>query len=431
MSSSDDLRERLRRLGVVRGARVLPPSPRRRVALESVLPGTFHETPSGRCWVVRTEHPSDTLHGRWPLHAFLTLPTDALAAIGGDPALATVPLSQVLFLDTETTGLSGGTGTMAFLVGLGFFEEDRFVVLQAFLRDPGDEPAMVHFLAEFLPRFRWLVTFNGRGFDLPILQNRFVLARRPFPLDGFPHLDLLNPARRLWKGHLVSCALTVLEREILGVIRDQADIPSGVIPAVYREYLQTGDARELPRIFYHNRVDVLSMVVLTAHLTRVFADPEGAPDLSGEELGALARWYGETGRNPEGVLRAALRRTPAGERRARYLAELGLLSKRRGRWAESVEWWQQLALEAPEPFVAAVELAKVYEWHLARPALALGWARWALRRAEALPPGPHREHLIGELHHRIDRLERRCAGVLPRSEESHLPLFSASATMRS
>lgn len=419
--SSDDLRERLRRLGVVRGARLLLPSPRRQVALESVLPGAFHETPSGRCWVVRTEHPSDTLHGHLPLRAFLTLPTEALAAIGGDPALATVSPSQALFLDTETTGLSGGTGTMAFLVGLGFFEEDRFVVLQTFLRDPGDELAMVHFLAEFLPRFRWLVTFNGRGFDLPILQNRFVLARRPFPLDRLPHLDLLLPARRLWRKRLASCALTALERDVLRVMRDQADIPSAVIPAVYREYLRSGDARELPRIFYHNRMDILSMVVLTAHLARTFSCPEEDPNLSGEELGALARWYEETGRDPAGLLRAALRRT-AGPLRAHWLTDLGLLYKRRGRWAESVEWWQQLALEAPEQIMAAVELAKVYEWHLGRPALALGWARWALRQAENLPPGPHRERLIGELLHRIGRLERRCP---------YLPLFSASATMRS
>lgn len=408
-----ELLERLRRLGMVRGVRSLPPSPRRQVALESVLPGTFYETPSGRCWVVRTEYPVESLHGRWPLGAFLALPAGALAAIGGDPALAAVPLFQALFLDTETTGLSGGTGTIAFLVGVGFFEGDRFVVLQPFLRDPGDEPAMIQFLADHLPRFRWLVTFNGRRFDLPILQNRFVLARRPFPLDELPHLDLLNPARRLWRDRLVSCALTALEREVLGVVRDQADIPSEVIPAVYRDYLLTGDGRELPRIFYHNRIDVLSMVVLTARLVQVFAEPEGEADLSGEELGALARWYDEAGRDPEGLLRAALRRTTAGERRARWLADLSRLCKRQGQWGRSVEWWQQLVLEGPNPIEAAVELAKVYEWHLARPALALEWARWALRQAEELPPGSHREHLIQELCHRIDRLERRCGAYLP------------------
>lgn len=403
---SPDLRERLRRLGVVRGARLLPPSPRRPVAIESVLPGHFYETPAGRCWLARTEYPAGHTHGRLPLQSFLALSPDVLAAVGGDPSLATVPLSRALFLDTETTGLSGGTGTMAFLVGLGFFEEDQFVVLQAFLRDPGDEPAMIAFLDEFLPRFRWLVTFNGRGFDVPILQNRFILARRPFPLDGVPHLDLLPLARRLWRERLVSCALTALERDVLGIIRDQADIPSGVIPLVYRDYLRTGDAREIPRILYHNRIDIMSMPVLAAYLGQVFADPEGV-GLSGEELGALARWYRDAGRDAETLLRAAVRRARPGAGRTRWLTELAMVAKRRGEWGRSVEWWQQLALEAPDRVGPAVELAKVYEWHLDRPDLALGWAREAMRRAENLPPGPHREQEIAEIRHRLRRLERR------------------------
>lgn len=409
---SPDLRERLRRLGVVRGARLLPPSSRRPVAVESVLPGSFHQTPAGRCWLARTEYPAGHIHGRLPLQSFLALSPDILAVIGGDPSLATVPPSQALFLDTETTSLSGGTGTMAFLVGLGFFEEDRFVVLQVFLRDPGDEPAMIGFLDEFLSRFRWLVTFNGRGFDIPILQNRFILARRPFPLDGVPHLDLLAPARRLWRERLVSCALTALEREVLGVVRDQADIPSGVIPLVYRDYLRTGDAREIPRILYHNRIDIMSMPVLAAHLGRVFVHPEGEAGLSGEELGALARWYRDAGLDGEALLRAALRQTRERGQRVRWLNELALTVKGRGERGRSVEWWQQLAMEAPDWVGPAVELAKVYEWHLYRPTLALGWAREALRRAERLPPGPHREQVIAEIRHRLRRLERRIPPLL-------------------
>lgn len=411
---SPDLREWLRRLGMVRGVRLLPPSSRRPVAVESVLSGSFYQTPAGRCWLARTEYPAGHTHGRLPLQSFLTLTPDVLAVIGDDPSLVTVPPSQALFLDTETTGLSGGTGTMAFLVGLGFFEEDRFVVLQVFLRDPGDEPAMIGFLDEFLPRFRWLVTFNGRGFDIPILQNRFILARRPFPLDGVPHLDLLAPARRLWRERLVSCALTALEREILGVARDQDDIPGGVIPRVYRDYLRTGDAREIPRILYHNRIDIMTMPVLAAHLGRVFAHP-GEAGLSGEELGALARWYRDAGLDGEALLRAALRQTRAGGQRVRWLNELALTVKRRGEWGRSVEWWQQLAMEAPDRVEPAVELAKVYEWHLGCPTLALGWAREALRRAERLPPGPHREQEIAEIRHRLRRLERRIPPLLRRN----------------
>ncbi len=404
-----DLWERLRRLGLVRGARSLPPSARRGVALETVLPGTFHETPSGRCWIVRTEVPAASRHGRLPMEAFLRVSPEALALLGGDPAIGAVAPSSALFLDTETTGLSGGTGTMAFLVGLGFFEGDRFCVLQVFLRDPGDEPAMLHFLAEFLPRFGLLVTFNGRGFDVPILEARFVLARRPFPLAAISHLDLLPPARRLWREILPSRALTALERDILGVYRDQEDIPSGVIPLVYRDYLRTGDARELPRIFYHNRMDVLSMVTLAARMGFALADPVGDPDLPGEELSALARWYDEAGWDSEPVLREVLRRRAPAVVRARALRDLGLMLRQRGEWGASVEAWQQLALEHPDDVQPAVELAKVYEWHLERPALALAWARQALARAERMPPSPRRERTLAELCHRIARLERRTA----------------------
>ncbi len=409
MRPDTDLWERLRRLGLVRGVQTLPPSPRRQVALESVLPGVFHDAPSGRCWIVRTESPAGAHHGRLPLNAFLQVSPQALALLGGDPAIASAPLADALFLDTETTGLSGGTGTMAFLVGLGFFEGERFCVLQLFLRDPGDEPAMLHFLADFLPRFRLLVTFNGRGFDLPILETRFILDRRPFPLAATPHLDLLPPARRLWREVLPSRALAALERDVLGVCRDQEDIPSGVIPLVYRDYLRTGDARELPRIFYHNRVDILSMVVLAARMGRAIADPTGDPDLSGEELLALARWHTEVGRDATPILRETLRRRACPTTRIRALKDLGFSLRREGRWEASVEIWQQLALESPEEVLPAVELAKVYEWWLERPALALAWARQALARAERLPPGSHQERTIAELRHRIARLERRLA----------------------
>lgn len=414
MRLEPDLWERLRRLGLVKGVRSLPPSARRQVALESVLPGVFHETPSGRCWVVRTDVPAASRHGRFPLEAFLRVSPEALAVLGGDPAIGSVPLTATLFLDTETTGLSGGTGTMAFLVGLGFFEGGQFCVRQLFLRDPGDEPAMLDFLAEFLPRFGLLITFNGRGFDIPILETRFVLARRPFPLAATPHLDLLPPARRLWREVLPSRSLTALERDVLGVLRDQEDIPSGVIPLVYRDYLRTGDARELPRIFYHNRMDILSMVTLAARMGSALADPASAPDLSGEELLALARWYDEAGWDAMPVLWEILRRRASPIVRARALRDLGFGLRRRGEWSRSVEIWQQLALERPDDLLPAVELAKVYEWHLERPALALAWARQALVRAERLSPGPHREEVVADLHHRIARLERRLARAYPR-----------------
>ena len=409
LGERDDLRRRLRRLGMVRGARELTePSPRRRVAIEELVDGEFHETPHGQCFVAREALPLDYRHGDLSLHSFLELSPQVAAQMAGQPDLAAVDLRQAVFLDTETTGLSGGTGTMAFLVGLGFFADEAFHLLQVFLRDPGDEPAMVHLLDELLSRFRALVTFNGRGFDVPILETRFILDRRPFPLLATPHLDLLGPARRLWRIRLDSCALGNLEREVLGMERDQADVPSGVIPYLYRDYLRTGDAREVSRVLYHNKIDVLSMVTLASRLGAAFGDPWQATHLTGPDFYALSRWYEEREAS-EAVLRHALGRELPPEIRWQALRDLALVLKREEGRSQAFEWWQQLAVENPEEIRAPVELAMIFEWETLQLDLAAGWTRIALRRAERKPPGLRREQTLAELRHRLERLERRIA----------------------
>jgi hypothetical protein len=409
LGQRDDLRRRLRRLGMVKGAQEMSaPSPRRRVAIEELVDGEFHETPHGQCFVAREDFPLDHCHGDLSLRSFLELSPRVAAEMAGQPALATVDLCRAVFLDTETTGLSGGTGTMAFLVGLGFFEDEVFRLLQVFLRDPGDEPAMVDLLQELFPRFEALVTFNGRGFDVPILETRFILDRRPFPLLTTPHLDLLGPSRRLWRIRLDSCALGNLEREVLGMERGQADVPSGVIPYLYRDYLRTGDAREISRVLYHNRIDVLSMVTLASRLGEAFGDPWQAPHLTGTDFYALSRWYEER-ETSEAVLRHALSRNLPPEVRWHALRDLALVLKREEGRSQAFEWWQQLAVENPEAIRAPVELAMIFEWETPQLDLAAGWTRIALRRAEAEPSGLHREQTRDELRHRLERLERKMA----------------------
>ena len=407
----DDLRRRLRELGVVRGVRELATLPtRRRAAIEDLVSGHFHTTSRGQCFVAETTYPPDHRHGDLPLSSFLDIPVEVVAQVARDGALAGVDLRRACFLDTETTGLSGGTGTMAFVVGLGFFAEDGFHVRQYFLRDPGDEPAMVEALAEFLPEFEALVSFNGRAFDVPIIENRFILARTPPPTAGVPHLDLLQPARRLWHYRLSSCALGALERAVLGVLREQDDVSSGVIPYLYRDYLRTGDAREMMRVLYHNAVDILSLATLATRLCRAFADPwaeaegERSEGLSGAEFFGLGRWYTAEGwlAEAERAYRAALRlssgQAPGADLtpdlRAKVLRALGYLLKRADRRAEAFAYWQQLALEAApdtaDHILAHVELAKYFEWHVGNLRLAAGWTRAALAQVEQRPAGNHR-----------------------------------------
>jgi uncharacterized protein YprB with RNaseH-like and TPR domain len=390
--------------------------PRRRVAIEDLVPGRFHTTSHGQCFAAESIYSPDHLHGDLPLSSFLSLLPDIVAQVAGDGTLSSVDLRRVCFLDTETTGLSGGTGTMAFVVGLGFFADDGFRVHQYFLRDPGDEPAMVEALAELLPQFEALVSFNGRAFDVPILETRFILARLPSPVAGMPHLDLLLPARRLWHHALPSCALGSLEREVLGVLRDQEDVPSGEIPYLYRDYLRTGDAREMKRVLYHNVVDILSLVTLAARLCQAFTDPWADGTLSGAEFYGLGRWHAMEGRlaETERAYRAAIVADLTPALRAKALRDLAYLLKRADRRPEAFAYWQQLALEMTDDILAHVELAKYLEWHVENLPLAAGWTRVALAQVEGWPAGTRREVALAELRHRLARLERKIDARTPR-----------------
>jgi uncharacterized protein YprB with RNaseH-like and TPR domain len=410
-----DLHRRLRELGVVRGVRELATlPPRRRVAIEDLVDGHFHTTSHGQCFVAETIYPLDHAHGSLPLAAFLDLPAETAAQVAQDGALAGVDLRRACFLDTETTGLSGGTGTLAFVVGLGFFASAGFHLRQYFLRDPGDEPALVEALAECLPEFAALVSFNGRAFDVPILENRFVLARVPSPTSVLPHLDLLPPARRLWHHGQPSCALGALECAVLDVRREQDDVPSGIIPFLYRDYLRTGDAREMKRVLYHNGIDILSMVTLAVRLCRAFADPWVAGVLSGAEFYGLGYWYAAEGRlaEAERAYREAIQVGLAPGLRAKALGALGHLLKQTGRRAEAFGFWQQLTLEAAGDVAAHIELAKYLEWHVGDLALAAGWTQTALAQVKTWPAGPQRDAVQAELRHRLARLERK--GANPR-----------------
>jgi hypothetical protein len=408
-----NLRKRLREMGVVRGVRELAALPsRQRVAIEDLVPGRFLTTSRGRCFVAEETHPPGHCHGDLPLSAFLGLQPEVIAQIGQDDALANADLRRVCFLDTETTGLSGGTGTMAFVVGVGFFTSfaDDFCVHQYFLRDPGDEPAQIEGLAELLSEFEAIVSFNGRAFDVPIIENRFILARTPSPTANLPHLDLLQPARRLWSHGLPSCRLVTLEQEVLGVQRQQDDVPSGDIPYLYRDYLRTGDAREMQRVLYHNAIDILSLVTLAVKLCQAFAAPWDEENLSGAEFYGLGRWYAKEKQleETERAYRTALGQADLSpDLRAKVLRDLGYLLKRAGRKDEAFAYWQQQALEATDDILAHVELAKYFEWDVGDLSLAAGWTQAALALVESWPAGLRRDDALDELRHRLERLERK------------------------
>jgi uncharacterized protein YprB with RNaseH-like and TPR domain len=259
------LKERLERLMAVasrrgqRRASMLPAA----VPLEELIAGRRVENERGEFFLVEDDVHLETLHGDVPLTRFRGLDAGTVAVLAGDPALGSFDLAEAVFLDTETTGLAGGTGTAAFLVGIGYLAGDRFRVRQYFMRDYHEEAALLHGLAEELARFRHLVTFNGRTFDVPLLESRYRMNRERYPLARARHFDLLHPARRLWKARLDSCRLQVLEKALLRYHR-VGDVPGAEIPRIYFDFVRRRDGRAMARVLQHNRLDIVSLAALSA-----------------------------------------------------------------------------------------------------------------------------------------------------------------------
>ncbi len=393
----------------MRRGRDLPASSLRQPLPEPTasLAGQRIETGAGVCFLVEERYPLSYRHGHFSLGSLLREPLEHWAVLA--TTCSTIPSSSAkwVFLDTETTGLADGAGTYAFLVGLGCFEGDSFHLAQFFLPSPMEERALLQAVAEFLQDAEGLITFNGRSFDLPLLQGRYTMARLPLPWQDQVHLDLLLPARRLWRDHLASCSLSSLEAHLLGVERSSLDLPGWRIPSVYYDYLRGADSSLLEAVFYHNAQDILSLVTLATRLARFLRDPWGDGGARhGLEFFALGRLY-EQREQPQDAIaayRAALLLAMPVQVREQAWQRLSLLLKRQGAWEEALEIWESL-LSRPEdhPLYAYVELAKYHE-HRSKD---LARAEYLVQQAI----GEHGESPDGEdLRHRLCRVQRKRRG---------------------
>ncbi len=338
------LKDRLERL-VAATARREPRPSLAPVPLEELVHGMRRENERGEFFVIDTSVHVEERHGDVPLSRCHTIRPDTVSVLAADPDLADFDLREAVFLDTETTGLAGGAGTAAFLIGAGWFEGERFRVRQYFMRDYHEEEALLHALEEDLAGFARMVTYNGRGFDVPLLDTRFRLIRSRFALSDAPHLDLLHPARRLWKERLESCRLQSLEVALLG-LRRTGDIPGEEIPQVYFDWVRRRDARLLARVFEHNRQDIVSLAAL-AVLACQWVEEGRAEDprdvFSLARLLERARLYERS----EAEYRRALA-LGAGDLEGPALLRLAWRAKRAGDHERAAGLWEQ-AGEVGEP----------------------------------------------------------------------------------
>lgn len=446
-----DLTSRLR--AIVRGG---PPGPVRELThapdtgeyeaamdiagIGAILGGRVVDTRLGQCLVIDRRYEADRFHGDIQIGECEVTDTEGLSVL--DPSLSDrrpalsascrpalsgpadaertasseQRVGRTIFLDLETTGLSGGAGTVAFLVGCGFFDLGAFQVRQFLLTSHASERALLAAVAEFFDGADLIVTYNGKAFDVPVMETRWLFHRMDMPLGGVPHFDMLHPARRLWKARAGTveegCRLATLERTLFNVAR-VGDVPGFEIPGRFFQFLRSGDPRPLEPVLEHNRLDLVSLAAVMARAVRLAREGH-ASCRDGPEALALGRVYerAEMADRAEACYRRAAG-SDAVDVKAEALYRLGLRLRRDRRFAEAAAIWRE-ALDLTEPRhvrrrvglaelrqFAAEALAIHHEHRELDLASARELALFALEEADA--------DAAEGMRHRLARLDRKLA----------------------
>lgn len=383
--------------------------------VDDMVRGRIQTNGYGSFYLIEKRMPLSLLHGGYELVAALDVSDDVITALGGEQCEG-LQAGQLLYLDTETTGLSGGAGTVAFLIGAGFFEQGEFVIRQYFMRDYNEEAAMLAELQELFAAHKGFVTFNGKAFDINLLQSRFISNRFRPSFKDFPNVDLLYPSRRVWGLKLESCRLSSLEESILGQYR-QDDIPGAQIPSVYFKYVEDRDASEIKRVISHNEMDILSMVSLLTKLSTMMRSPFSETDCGFELLG-MGRLFEASGKT-EDMLEClkACTNSKHFSVRMRAVRKLTGVYKRNGSYEQALEHWKAVEAENPgfESF-HLIEMAKYYEHKAKDPEQALRIAEKALKNC--LCAGLPDSRQLEELKKRCNRLKKKCEAIRERRTNS-------------
>ncbi len=381
--------------------------------IDRVLRGeVVGKSEEGAFFLVRRDYPLDYAQGVVSLGAALESNAREIAFSASDSELDGFDPRKALFIDTETTGLAGGAGTVAFLIGVGYFHGDGFRLDQCFMRDYDDEEPMLRFLGELARDFHTVVSYNGKSFDLPLLRTRFIQNRISCSFDGLSHYDLVHAARRFWRRRLQDCSLGNIEREVLGV-RRVGDVPGHLIPRIYFDYLSSRDARSLEGGFYHHQMDILSLVSLTGWISRCLTTPNGF-DHAEDRLSRVRMHFRQ--KNYAEVVTHGRRFLDSGEGdtlRRECLEMLGMAHKRLRQWEDMRNAFERLLREFPRDITARLELAKLHE-HRTRDlgeACRLceeGLQQYHTQRALGRP-APLPEEAVSALQFRLARIKRKLA----------------------
>jgi len=404
------LADKLKALGVKTGTADIKSPPLKKTTsfpVESVVDGSFVPTRFGDAFISASHYPLDYQHGQVPILFSEDLYTLSLWA--RDERLISMKPEDFVFLDTETSGLSGGTGTYAFMVGAGRFEAGEFHLAQFFMRDPGEESALLEALTDFLTPASVMVTYNGKAFDAPLLKTRYRLHDMPIPFNDMVHLDLLPLARRLWRDRLPSRTLKYIEENILAAPRSSDEVPGFEIPYLYFDYLRSGDARPLMGVFYHNNMDIVALAAMLNHMNHMLVEPLHESIEHGLDRIALAKLFEDLGKWDQAAqlyergLQESLPEADFGQ----AVRRLSTLQRRRGDLDAALDLWKKAACAGH--IYAHIELAKHHEHRQRDPLAAIQWAQSArqLVQQDFTMPTYIRDHWLEEVDHRLQRLQKK------------------------
>jgi len=407
------LSEKLKALGVNVGTQdITPRRAHQYQSIDRVLNGQFCETPIGDTLIIKKEIPIGEAHGRYKLE--LNAPFQTIAEWAGDQRIADFTAKDFIFIDTETTGLSGGTGTYTFLIGAGKFVEGCFQFFQFFLHTPTEEPAQLFAFEEFIASGACIVSYNGKAFDVPLLNSRFTTNGLRSPLTEYAHIDLLHLSRRIWSQRLSRCTLGYVEAYILATDRSEDDVPGWAIPQMYFDYLHSGDAYPLRRVLYHNEMDVISLAVLLNYSASILDNPIGVEQNHVQDLISLARLFEDMG-DIERAVQLYLHGIQHDDFFAdknfelyyiKALHRLSMIYKRQGTYSLAIELWEQAA--SYNYIDAHIELAKHYEHHTREYPIAIRWTEKAISTLLGEATTPIIKQIYQEdLRHRLARLIRK------------------------
>lgn len=390
----ESLSDKLKSLGVQIGVdKPVQPQQAKPLSIEQVVDGYYHDTTLGQSFVVETDYNLEMTKGL-PDPFQMTILSEWASA----PDLPSIKKDEFIFLDTETSGLAGGTGTFAFMIGLGYFTDQNFKLIQLFLRDPSEEPGLLASLHHFLGEFKAIVTYNGKSFDIPLLNARHILHGLTSPFAAVSHIDLLPLARRLWRNRLPSRALKDLEIELLDVRRSLEEVPGWMVPELYYNYLRFGIVQPLTGVFYHNGMDVVSLAALFNFTAALLSHPLDSPDVDSLDLIAIARLYDHLGRVDEAIkiyeksLEQGLPLSFFHETIMRF----SNIHRKRNDWEKAIKLWELGADQKSQ--LACIELSKYYEHYEKNYEISMAWAMEAAQIQRT-----------GDLDNRIQRLTRKLA----------------------